>query len=61
MGSFLYHYGILKNSKIVCEQGHLMGRPGSGVLELEGTPKNIQKVRLYGKAVASLKGVYEIG
>lgn len=59
MGSFLYHYSILKNSKIVCEQGHLMGRPGSGVLELEGTPENIQKVRLYGEAVASLKGVYE--
>lgn len=58
MGSFLYHYGIVKKQKMVCQQGHLMGRPGRGILELAGSPEKITGVKLYGKAVASLKGEY---
>jgi len=59
MGSFLYRYGIVKTGKIICEQGHLLGRPGEGILELDGLPEAIKGVRLYGKAVPSLRGEYE--
>lgn len=58
MGSFLYRYGIVKDGKMVCEQGHLLGRPGEGILELEGLPEAIRNVKLYGKAVPSLRGEY---
>lgn len=59
MGSFLYRYGILENRRMVCEQGHLLGRPGTGILELVGTPEEINEVFLFGRAVPSLKGTYE--
>ncbi len=58
LGSFFYHYGVISNSKMVCQQGHLLGRPGEGIIQLEGEPHDITKVKLYGKAVASLKGTY---
>jgi len=58
MGSLLYRCGVIDSPRMVCEQGHLLGRPGSGVLELEGTPEDIQAVRLFGKAAASLSGRY---
>lgn len=59
MGSFLYRYGIVKDRKMICEQGHLLGRPGEGILELDGLPEAIKSVKLYGKAVPSLRGEYE--
>jgi trans-2,3-dihydro-3-hydroxyanthranilate isomerase len=58
MGCYLYRYGIIKKPRMVCEQGHLMGRPGTGILELEGTPENITQVKLFGKGTVSLKGEY---
>lgn len=58
MGSYLYHYGVITNPQMLCEQGHLLGRPGRGVIKLEGDPDRITKVNLYGKAVASLQGKY---
>jgi trans-2,3-dihydro-3-hydroxyanthranilate isomerase len=58
MGCYLYHYGIIKKQRMVCEQGHLLGRPGKGIIELEGSPENITRVRLFGKGTVSLKGEY---
>jgi len=58
MGSFLYRYGICRDPRMVCEQGHLLGRPGMGVLQLQGSPEKITEVKLFGKGVASLKGEY---
>lgn len=58
MGSFFYHYGVISSPRMVCQQGHLLGRPGEGVISLEGEPNNITEVKLYGKAVASLQGTY---
>ncbi len=58
MGSFFYHYGVISGPRMVCQQGHLLGRPGEGIIQLEGDPKNITNVKLYGKAVASLQGTY---
>lgn len=59
MGSFLYHHGIIERQSLICEQGHLLGRPGSGRLELEGTPEHISAVHLFGSAATSLRGYYE--
>lgn len=59
MGSLLYRCGVINSPRMVCEQGHLLGRPGVGVLELGGSPEDIREVKLYGRAVASLKGEYE--
>ncbi|MBN2051305.1 MAG: PhzF family phenazine biosynthesis protein [Spirochaetales bacterium] len=58
MGSFLYRYGLVNKNRLVCEQGHLLGRPGSGILELEGTPERITGITLFGKAVTSFTGEY---
>lgn len=58
MGSYFYHYGVISNPRMVCQQGHLLGRPGEGIIQLEGEPGEITNVKLYGKAVASLQGTY---
>ncbi len=58
MGSFFYRYGVISSQRMVCQQGHLLGRPGEGIIQLEGEPNNITNVKLYGKAVASLQGTY---
>ena len=59
MSSYLYHYGIVKKPSLVCEQGHIIGRPGVGKTLLAGTPEDIREVHVFGEAVASLKGTYE--
>ncbi|MFO7849738.1 MAG: PhzF family phenazine biosynthesis protein [Spirochaetia bacterium] len=60
MGSFFYRHGIVKTDKMVLEQGHSLGRPGTGELVLTGTPENIERVQLYGAAAKSLKGTLEL-
>ncbi|MFP4178908.1 MAG: PhzF family phenazine biosynthesis protein [Spirochaetaceae bacterium] len=60
MGSFFYRHGIVQRENMVLEQGHSLGRPGTGELVLKGTPENIERVQLYGAAAKSLKGSLEI-
>jgi trans-2,3-dihydro-3-hydroxyanthranilate isomerase len=60
MGSLMYRSGLLSSGRMVLEQGHTLGRPGTGELQLEGSPEQISRVRLYGAAVESLRGVLEL-
>jgi trans-2,3-dihydro-3-hydroxyanthranilate isomerase len=56
MGCYLYNRGIIKKPAIKLEQGHHLGRPGSGKLILTGDPNHITRVQLYGTAATTLTG-----
>lgn len=56
MAAYLWHYGLLSQPVFIAEQGHWMGRPGQAVVELEGSPDQIQAVRVSGQAVTVLRG-----
>jgi trans-2,3-dihydro-3-hydroxyanthranilate isomerase len=56
MGCYLYNRGIIRDSAILLEQGHHLGRPGTGRLVLTGSPDDITRVRLFGTAATTLTG-----
>ena len=56
LGAYVVHYGLRPGPRLVAEQGHPLGRPGRGELEIVGSPDDIQAVRLGGGAVRSLEG-----
>jgi trans-2,3-dihydro-3-hydroxyanthranilate isomerase len=60
MGAYLWHYGLIDQPRFVAEQGHWMGRPGIGYVEVVGSPDHIQTVRVGGAAVTVLRGQLEI-
>jgi trans-2,3-dihydro-3-hydroxyanthranilate isomerase len=60
MGAYLWHYGLIKEPKFVAEQGHWMGRPGVGYVEVVGPPDHILTVKVGGAAVTVLHGQLEI-
>ena len=56
LGALVVQYGLRPGPHLVAEQGHPLGRPGRGELEIVGPPGEIQAVRLGGEAVRSLEG-----
>jgi trans-2,3-dihydro-3-hydroxyanthranilate isomerase len=56
MGAYAVHYGLKPGPSLVAEQGHFVGRPGRGVLEIIGTPQKIETIRLGGAAVKVMEG-----
>lgn len=61
MASYLHAYGLCPGGRIRLEQGHLLERPGHGVLEIvtapgEGGAERLQAVRLTGAAVVAGSG-----
>lgn len=60
MAAYLYHYGLIKSSKFIAEQGHWMGRPGRAFVEIVGTPEDISTVKVGGTAVTVLAGTLTI-
>lgn len=56
MGCFVFAHGLKAGTSLVAEQGHFVNRPGLGWLEIDGTAKQIQGVRLAGAAVRVLDG-----
>lgn len=56
MGAYVIHYGLRPGPTLQLEQGHIIGRPGYGVLEVQGTPQNISGIRLGGAAVKVMEG-----
>lgn len=56
MGAYVVHYQLKSGPKLVAEQGHFVGRPGQGVLDISGAPDQITSVRLGGAAVKTLEG-----
>jgi trans-2,3-dihydro-3-hydroxyanthranilate isomerase len=60
MGAYVVHYGLKPGPTLVAEQGHFVGRPGEGTLEILGSPAKIEAVRLGGAAVKVLEGTFLI-
>ncbi|MGC8837627.1 MAG: PhzF family phenazine biosynthesis protein [Anaerolineae bacterium] len=58
MAAFLVRYGLKPGPRLVAEQGHFVGRPGLGLLEVLGTRGRIEAVRLAGPAVRVMEGEF---
>ncbi len=56
MAAYLYHYGIITQSKFIAEQGHWINRPGKATVEIVGSRNDIETVKVGGSAVTVLKG-----
>ncbi|MBN2385867.1 MAG: PhzF family phenazine biosynthesis protein [Anaerolineales bacterium] len=56
MGAYLWHYGLIEQPSFLAEQGHWLGRPGIGSVEVVGPPDDIQTVKVGGGAVTVLRG-----
>ena len=57
MGAYIAHYGLCPGQVFKVEQGHLMGRPGNGTVEIIGSAENVESVKVGGCAVKTLEGV----
>lgn len=60
MGAYVVHHGLKRGPKLVAEQGHFVGRPGYGVLEIGVVSGRIESVKLGGAAVRVLEGTLMI-
>ena len=60
MGAYAVRHGLKPGPSLVAEQGHYIGRPGKGVLEILGSPNEITTVRLAAKAVKVLDGTLSV-
>jgi trans-2,3-dihydro-3-hydroxyanthranilate isomerase len=56
MGAYIVRHGLKSGPLLNIEQGHLLGRPGHGQLEVRGSGENIQGIKLSGSAVKTLEG-----
>jgi trans-2,3-dihydro-3-hydroxyanthranilate isomerase len=56
MGAYLWHYSLIESPAFIAEQGHWMGRPGRGTVEVVGPRDDIQTVKVGGSAVAVICG-----
>ena len=60
-GSYMAHYGLAEKGEIPVEQGHFIGRPGFGKLEIIREDNQIKSVKLGGAAVKVIDGIIEVG
>ena len=56
MGAYLWHYNLIEQPTFIAEQGHWMGRPGEGMVEVFGPRENIETVKVGGAAATILRG-----
>ena len=56
MAAYLWRHGLIESPRFRAEQGHWMGRPGIGEVEVIGPPEAIEGVRLGGPAVVLMRG-----
>lgn len=56
MGAYIVHYGLKPGPRLVAEQGHFVGRPGLGVLDIRSENGHVTGVRLAGQAVRTMEG-----
>ncbi|HSO20838.1 MAG TPA: PhzF family phenazine biosynthesis protein [Desulfosarcina sp.] len=57
MGAYMARYGLRPGPVFTVEQGHLMGRPGVGTIEVQGSGNAVESVKVGGNAVKTLEGV----
>jgi trans-2,3-dihydro-3-hydroxyanthranilate isomerase len=56
MGAYIVHHGLKPGASFRLEQGHLVGRPGRGLLEIIGDQRAISGIKLSGSAVKTMEG-----
>lgn len=56
MGAYLWHYDLIEKPSFLAEQGHWMGRPGIGMVEVVGPRDDIETVKVGGAAAVILRG-----
>lgn len=56
MGAYLWHYNLIDSPNFIAEQGHWMGRPGMGYVEVVGPRDDIETVKVGGSAVTVIRG-----
>jgi trans-2,3-dihydro-3-hydroxyanthranilate isomerase len=56
MGAYLWRRGLLDGPRFVAEQGHWMGRPGEGTVEVLGPRDAMGGVRVGGSAATVVRG-----
>lgn len=56
MGAYVVSRGLKPGPTLHLEQGHLVGRPGEGLLEVLGDSKAISGIKLSGSAVKTTEG-----
>ena len=56
MGAYLWRYGLIDTPTFTAEQGHWMGRPGVGTVEVIGSREDIETVKVGGEAVLVVRG-----
>ena len=61
MGAYLWAHGILEEPAFVAEQGHWMGRPGRGEVEVVGSREDMETVRVAGPAATVMRGELLLG
>ena len=60
MAAYLWHHGLIERPIFTAEQGHWMGRPGRGYVEVLGPRDAIRGVRLGGSGVALMDGALHL-
>lgn len=56
MGAYMAHHGLHSGKLFTVEQGHIIGRPGRGTVEVIGSTGDIELVKVGGGAVKTLDG-----
>lgn len=59
-GAYAVHYGVLTGPELIVEQGHTVGRPGQGTVEILQKANQIVSVKVGGSAVRTLDGYIHI-
>jgi len=60
MGAYLWHHNLIAAPKFVAQQGHWMGRPGQGYVEVVGPRDAITGVKVGGEGVVIMQGELRI-
>ena len=55
-GAYAVRYGLLSGPELTVEQGHMVGRPGRGTVEILQSANQIVSVKVGGSAVRTLDG-----
>ena len=55
-GAYAVRYGLLSGPELTVEQGHIVGRPGQGTVEILQNADQIVSVKVGGSAVRTLDG-----
>lgn len=58
MGAYVLRHGLRPGPRLLAEQGHLLGRPGEGRIEVLGTREDIKAVSVSGEAIKVLDGSF---